>query len=254
MQPHELAHLLRAAGSIINEKQFIVVGSQSVIGKYPNAPEELLRSNEVDLIAKNKPKETERLNTIGELSQFHQTHGYYADPVDKNTSILPKKWNSRLVNFTMPDSDGVTGLCLDPHDLFVAKVAAGREKDIEYVKVMIEHSMVSMERVIEYANTIPVPEDDLGLKDRVLAKITQLYAGVDQSKTKHVNEQSGRYTGKILSKAESACQQEDGRGNLVFHDLTKLDKEPSLHKVYTIEYKDGKASVTEKGKDQSQTR
>lgn len=254
MQPHELAHLLRAAGNILNEKQFIVIGSQSVLGKFPDAPEELLWSNEVDLIAKNKPKETERLNTIGELSQFHQTYGYYADPVDKNTAILPKKWNSRLVNFTTPDSDGVTGLCLDPHDLFVAKVAAGREKDIEYVKVMIEHSMVSMERVIEYANTIPVPEDDLGLKDRVLARITQLYAGVDQSKTKHVNEQSGRYTGKILSKAESACQQEIGRGNLVFHDLSKLDKEPSLHKVYTIEYKDGKAAVTEKGKDQSRTR
>jgi hypothetical protein len=125
--------------------------------------------------------------------------------VDKHTAILPKKWNSRLVNFTSSRTNGVTGLCLDPHDLFVAKVAAGRDKDIEYVKVMIEHSMVSMECVIEYANTIPVPEDDIGLKDRVLQKINQLFAGVDQSKTKHINEQSGRYTGKILSKAESAC-------------------------------------------------
>jgi hypothetical protein len=44
MRRSELEHLLRAAGEIIDERQFIVIGSQSILGKYPDAPEELLRS------------------------------------------------------------------------------------------------------------------------------------------------------------------------------------------------------------------
>jgi hypothetical protein len=70
MQRSELEHLLRAAGEIIDERQFIVIGSQSILGKYPDAPEELLRSREADFIAKNRPERTTMLEAIGEASRF----------------------------------------------------------------------------------------------------------------------------------------------------------------------------------------
>ncbi len=92
LERSELEHLLRAAGEIIDERQFIVIGSQSILGKYPNAPEELLRSREADFIAKNKPESTRMLEAIGEASRFYETHGYYADPVDSRTAVLPKDW------------------------------------------------------------------------------------------------------------------------------------------------------------------
>lgn len=95
MERSELEHLLRAAGEIIDERQFIVIGSQSILGKYPNAPEELLRSREADFIAKNKPESTRMLEAIGEASRFYETYGYYADPVDSRTAVLPKDWKSR---------------------------------------------------------------------------------------------------------------------------------------------------------------
>lgn len=57
LERSELEHLLRAAGEVIDERQFIVIGSQSILGKYPNAPEELLRSREADFIAKNQPED-----------------------------------------------------------------------------------------------------------------------------------------------------------------------------------------------------
>jgi hypothetical protein len=254
VQRQDLEHLLRASGDILNETHFYIIGSQSILGKFPDAPEELLWSAEADLIAKNKPKETDRLNEIGEDSPFHDLHGYYVDPVAESTAHLPKGWKGRLVNLTGPGTNGVIGLCLDAHDLFVSKVSAGRPKDIDYVKVMIKHQMVSMDRVLEYAEKVPVPPEDLTRKDRLIAKIKQLYLGVDLSKTKHINEASGRYTGKILSIAESACQQDIGKGSLVFHDLAKLDKPVSPGRVYTIEYKEGKGSVSEKIIERGRTR
>ena len=183
MKKAELEHVLRAAGEILDETQFFVIGSQSILGKYPEAPPELLRSVEADLIAKHRRHDTDKLNVIGELSTFHDTHGYYVDPVSEETAILPKGWKGRLVNLTGPSTNGVTGLCLDPRDLFVAKVAANREKDIEFVKVMIAHAMVSKDDVLNLASTVTNPEDDLDRSRRIVARIERLYAEATKTDT-----------------------------------------------------------------------
>ncbi|MBK7016895.1 MAG: hypothetical protein IPH39_15275 [Sulfuritalea sp.] len=176
MQRSELEHLLRAAGEIVDERQFIVIGSQSILGKYPDAPEELLRSREADFIAKNRPERITMLEAIGEASRFYETHGYYVDPVDSRTAVLPRDWKSRLVNVSSPDTNGVTGLCLDPHDLFISKVAAWREKDIEFAKVMIGHGMVEKDRLLVLASKVPNPEDDLSRAARIIKRIERLCA------------------------------------------------------------------------------
>lgn len=176
MQRNELEHLLRAAGEIIDERQFIVIGSQSILGKYPDAPEELLRSREADFIAKNRPERITMLEAIGEASRFYETFGYYVDPVDSRTAVLPRDWKSRLVNVSSPDTNGVTGLCLDPHDLFISKVAAWREKDIEFAKVMIGHGMVEKDRLLVLASKVPNPEDDLSRAERIIKRIERLCA------------------------------------------------------------------------------
>lgn len=179
MQRSELEHLLRAAGEIIDERQFIVIGSQSILGKYPDAPDELLRSREADFIAKNKPERTTLLEAIGEASRFYETYGYYVDPVDNRTAVLPKDWKSRLINVFSPGTNGVTGLCLDPHDLFISKLAAWRDKDIEFVKAMIAHDMVDKGRLLALATKVPNPEDDLGRAARITARIERLYSDSD---------------------------------------------------------------------------
>jgi len=53
MKKQQLDHVLRAAGRITGEKQFIVIGSQSLHAKHADLPDELVTSFEVDLIAKN---------------------------------------------------------------------------------------------------------------------------------------------------------------------------------------------------------
>jgi hypothetical protein len=156
MKKQELDHVLRAAGEITGEKQFIIIGGQSLHGKYPDLPDEIFMSAEVDLIAKNNPQKAESLNFIGVYSRFHETHGYYADPVDESTATLPKGWKSRLVNLPPGDTLGVTGLCLDPHDLAIAKYVARREKDIGFTRALAARGIVQKPQLLTLLAKTPV--------------------------------------------------------------------------------------------------
>src|SRR5277367_3468730 len=149
MKKQQVDHVLRAAGRITGEKQFIIIGSQSLHGKHPDLADDILRSGEVDLIAKRDASRSEWLNAIGQDSKFHQQFGYYADPVDETTAILPKGWKSRLVNLPAGDTEGVVGLCLDPHDLAIAKYDAGRDKDIVFTRALAERGMVEKSKLLE---------------------------------------------------------------------------------------------------------
>ncbi len=110
MKKHQVDHVLRAAGRITRETQFVIIGSQSLHGKYPDLPDEIVRSAEVDLIAWKNPNQTEFLNEIGVDSPFHRSFGYYADPVDATTAILPVGWQDRLVPLPPGDTGAVEGL------------------------------------------------------------------------------------------------------------------------------------------------
>jgi hypothetical protein len=44
-----LEHILRAAAAIANEREFVVISSQAVLGQFPDAPDALLASIEADL-------------------------------------------------------------------------------------------------------------------------------------------------------------------------------------------------------------
>jgi hypothetical protein len=156
MKKQQVDHILRAAGELTGEKQFVIIGSQSLHGKHPDLADDILRSFEVDLIAKNPPDRTEWLNFIGQDSCFHETHGYYADLVDEDTATLPKGWRARLVNLPPGDTQGVSGLCLDPHDLAIAKYVARREKDKVFTRALTARGMVEKPKLLELVAKTPV--------------------------------------------------------------------------------------------------
>lgn len=160
MKKSQVDHVLRAAGRITGEKRFIIVGSQSLHGKHPDAADDIVRSAEVDLIATGKLDRTEWLNAIGQDSPFHEAFGYYADPVDAATTAeLPKGWKGRLVNLPEGDTEGVRGLCLDPHDLAIAKYIARREKDREFTRALAKHGYIRRARLLELLDGTPVAKD-----------------------------------------------------------------------------------------------
>lgn len=140
MKLHQLEHLLRAAGGITRDREFIVIGSQAILPSLPpevEIPPEIERSAEADLVPVQHPDRWELIEgTIGEGSPFHETFGYHADGVEESTAILPAGWKDRLIPFRSPLTEGVTGLCLESHDLLISKYCAGRQKDLEFTRAV----------------------------------------------------------------------------------------------------------------------
>lgn len=144
----QLEHIIRAAAANANTTDIVVIGSQAILGSYPDAPEELTRSIEADVFPKDKPADSILIDgAMGERSIFHETFGYYAHGVDETTATLPAEWQSRLVPITGSNTAGATGWCLEVHDLAVAKLSAGRAKDLDYVEGLLRHGFVRPEIV-----------------------------------------------------------------------------------------------------------
>ena len=49
MRRSDLEHIIRASSAIAGDNEIIAIGSQSILGQFPNAPAELLRSIELDV-------------------------------------------------------------------------------------------------------------------------------------------------------------------------------------------------------------
>lgn len=203
MKKLQVDHVLRAAGRITGETQFVIVGSQSLHGKYPDLADDILMSAEVDLFAKRNPGRTDLLNVIGQDSPFHENFGYYADPVDVATATLPAGWQGRLVNLPPGDTEGVNGLCLEPHDLAIAKYVASREKDRVFTAELARRDIISRERLFELLELTPI--DDLA-RDRVRASITR-----DFDRAAEQRRSPGQSTGSAHAHNEIERRQAKGR-------------------------------------------
>ena len=111
MTRSELEHIIRAACAIAGDTELVIIGSQAVLGQFPNAPEELLTSTEADVFPKNRPERADLIEgSIGELSPFHETFGYYAQGVGPETATLPLGWQERLVVVRSAATRGATFL------------------------------------------------------------------------------------------------------------------------------------------------
>jgi len=140
----DLEHIIRAAGTIADTADLVIIGSQSILGSFPDPPTELTVSEEADTYPLHAPAKADLIDgSIGEKSPFHETFGYYAHGVGPETAVLPARWQTRLIPLRNENTRGVTGWCLSPADLAVSKLAAGRAKDLAFVTAMLRHRLVA---------------------------------------------------------------------------------------------------------------
>ena len=143
MTRSELEHLIRAAADIAQDDDIVVIGSQAVLGQFPDAPPALRISVEADVYPRHRPERADVIDgSIGEGSPFHATYGYYAQGVGEETAVLPAGWRDRLVPVSNANTRGATGWCLEVHDLLISKAVAGRNKDRDFVREAIRHELV----------------------------------------------------------------------------------------------------------------
>lgn len=147
MRRDDLRAILKRATEITGDRDFVVVGSQSIHGAFsrPLLPDPATASLEADLMPLHDDSGDKAVTLVGkagEGSGFDHTYGVQIDAVDISTSALPTGWVDRLVPFLVDDSPNTTiGWCLEPHDLVVAKAIAGRAKDRSFINAVVKASL-----------------------------------------------------------------------------------------------------------------
>ncbi len=175
MKRGDLEHIIRAAADIADDDEIVVIGSQAILGQYPEAPPELCVSVEADVYPKNRPDRADLIDgSIGEGSPFHETYGYYAQGVGETTAILPAGWRDRLVSVKNANTRGATGWCLEAHDLVLSKYVAGRDKDDRFVRGALAAKLVRAETLVERLSTMPI---DPEARERIRRRIAGDAAG-----------------------------------------------------------------------------
>lgn len=177
MRREQLEHVLRAASTVVGERDILVIGSQAVLASIDDEhlPAEATTSIEADLALADDPddEKADRIDgAIGELSEFHATHGYYAQGVNVTTATLPTGWMDRLIRLDNQRTHPARGLCLEPHDCVVSKLVANRSKDREFAAALIRDHHVDVDLLLERIDLLSdVGNEQLArLRDWVIAQ------------------------------------------------------------------------------------
>lgn len=172
MRRHELEHVIRAAAAVSGDDELVIVGSQAILGQFPDAPESLLASKEADVCPRNRPENSDEIEgSLGDGSYFDSTFGYYAHAVGPETAIAPSGWEERLIRVQNENTGGATGWCLEVHDLLLSKCVAGRERDWEFVEEALRQGLADPAELRRRADELPI-------EDSRRDSVQQMLAGV----------------------------------------------------------------------------
>jgi len=179
VRAHEFDHILGAAANVTGEAEFVVIGSQAILGSVDDPPEELLQSMEADLYPLANPADADKIDgALGDGSYFHVAYGYYAHGVGPETAKAPTGWENRLVRREVPPRPGsdrhTVAWCLEVHDLVLSKCAAGRERDWDYAREALAAGLVRADTLLELVNDLPLPDRQ---RNQVTAMLGSLISG-----------------------------------------------------------------------------
>jgi hypothetical protein len=181
----DFEHVIAAAANVTGEDEFVVIGSQAVLGSFPAAPETMLRSMEADVYPLHRPEKANEIDgALGDGSPFAATFGYYAHGVGPETAKAPAGWQERLVRVPVQarllSERRPVAWCLEIHDLVLAKVAARRDRDWDFAREAIKAGLVSGDELLSRAGDLPLNPPALDHVLAILRAIVDAEAGADR--------------------------------------------------------------------------
>lgn len=173
MRRAQFEHVIAAAADATGLDEFIVIGSQAILGSVEEPPPELLESMEVDLYPKADPDRADAIDgAIGDGSWFEVSNGYYAHGVGPLTAKAPTGWEERLVRVDIPPRLGSrqrpVAFCLERHDLVLAKCVRGDQRDWDYARAAVRLGIVDLAQLRNRVPDLPVDEARRTLVRRML--------------------------------------------------------------------------------------
>jgi hypothetical protein len=184
----DLVETVRAIARHFDTDKVFIIGSQSILLSWPDAPVALRTSGEIDAYPDNArlweitrkeldpdcpPEASEEINALfGEGSAFHRSHGFYIDGVDKNTARLPADWDTRAICKDINvDGRRVAAVAPCPEDVIVSKLARLSGKDKDFVEAYHAARPLDLAIVIERLKTT---DWSLQLQHRAIDFVTLL--------------------------------------------------------------------------------
>lgn len=73
-----------------------------------------------------------------------------------------------MVRFETAGTRGVVAWCLEPHDLWISKMIAGRPKDLEFGRMLLERGTVEPAELTKRLDDVDVGEP---IRERIAAKV-----------------------------------------------------------------------------------
>ncbi len=134
-----LKKIVGAIRTAAPHQRLVLFGSASLLATFPDMGESdtpVQRSRDADFIL--DPWDDDLALAVHEIvgarKTFDEEHGFYADIVRPFAfENFPPGWDARVVPL-----DGCPGVsAVDPHDMAIAKIFAGRPKDIELLSALI---------------------------------------------------------------------------------------------------------------------
>ena len=169
MRRAELEHAVRAAAAVSEDDEIVVIGSQAILGQFPEAPPSLLVSREADVYPRNRPERGDEIDgSLGDGSYFDSSYGYYAHAVGPETAIAPAGWEDRLVPIRNENTGGATGWCLEVNDLVLSKCVAGRDRDWEFAEEALRHGLADAEVLRCRVDALPLAAERLDQVRRMI--------------------------------------------------------------------------------------
>jgi hypothetical protein len=184
----DVERAVRALAREFNTDTVFIIGSQAILMSWPDAPEIMRGTPEIDAYPENAriweieeaskgvgpPLEaSEHIHGLfGEGSPFHGTHGFYIDGVDEGTARLPRGWHTRaMVRHFEVDGRMVKAVAPAPEDLIVSKLARLDDKDKDFVEAYHKERPLDLQLIEQR-----IAETDLesAVADRAVAYIRSL--------------------------------------------------------------------------------
>ena len=195
---------------------------------------------------------------LGEDSEFHESHGYYLDPISRNALVLPTGWMERLVQVQLGT---VHAYFLDVNDTAVSKYVRSAENDYRWIDAGYEAGILDIEKIdarARFGDDYPSDDDQRRVRNGIESHraamrpdgtlVKDLLSLLRSDVIKHVVQLSNdnyTYSGEIIWLGESRAVQVIDTGKVVVHVTNLWGKTLKIRRSYQIGYEDGVVNIAE---------
>jgi hypothetical protein len=148
----EFEHIVRAAADVVDD-DVVVIGSQAILAQHPDAPRSYCAPPSS---TSSRAQSSRRPTTSTARSEMDHrfTRRSATTRIASGRRPSPRRpvGKNRLIRVELPKRQRKRGTvvawCIEKHDLVLAKLAAGREHDREFVKAAVASGLVDTEQLL----------------------------------------------------------------------------------------------------------